>query len=174
MTARVQPSRALAVRAFAALAGRRTGTRPPAVFLTLGRHQQAFWPWLAFAGSLLAPGGLSRAETELVVLRAATLAGSEYELRLHRRIARGVGLSAADVERVAAGPGSDGWTPRQRVLLRAVDRLHAEEDLDDATWADLAGEYGERTALEVVLVAGHYRMLATAIRVARLEPDATR
>lgn len=170
---RVQPSRALAVRAVAAVAGRRTGTRPPAVFLTLGRHRQVFWPWLAFAGSLLAPGGLSRADTELVVLRTATLAGSDYELRLHRRIARGTGLSAADVDRVAAGPDADGWTPPQRVLLRAVDRLHAEEDLDDATWSALVGEHGERTALEVVLVAGHYRMLATAIRVARLRPDPT-
>lgn len=144
------------------------------MFLTLGRHQQVFWPWLAFAGSLLAPGGLSRAETELVVLRTATLSGSDYELRLHRPIARGAGLSAADVDRVSDGPDADGWTARQRVLLRAVDGLHAEEDLDDATWAALAGEYGERTALEVVLVAGHYRMLATAIRVARLQPDPPR
>ncbi|MDO9457484.1 carboxymuconolactone decarboxylase family protein [Nocardioides sp.] len=174
MSARVAPGRGPAVRAFAALAGRRVGTAPPAVFLTLGRHQRVFWPWLAFAGSLLSGGRLSRADTELVVLRVATLCGSDYELSQHRRIARAAGLTRDDVDRVADGPDAAGWTPTQRLLLRVVDALHADEDLDDATWAELVAAFDEPRALEVVLLAGHYRMLATALRTFRVEPDERR
>lgn len=172
--ARLGPSRALPVRAFAALAGRKVGTRPPAVFLTLGRHQRLFWPWLAFAGSLLGGGRLTRRETELVILRVAHLTGSDYELSQHVRIARQAGLSAEEVARTADGPGADGWTPTQQLLLRVVDELHADEDLADATWHALVDHLDERRALEVVLLAAHYRMLATALRVTRVAPDAPR
>ena len=57
-----------------------TGTEPPGVFLTLGRHRRLFWGWLLFAGSLMPGGRLPRRETELVILRVATLAGNDYEL----------------------------------------------------------------------------------------------
>lgn len=174
MTARVRPSRGLLVRGFASLAGRRVRTTPPAVFLTLGRHQRVFWPWLVFAGALLSRGRLTRAETELVILRVATLAGSDYELAQHRGIARAAGLSAAEVARVADGPDAPGWSASQVLLLRVADELHADEDLGDATWAALVAAYDEPGALEVVLLAGHYRMLATALRVARVDPDSPR
>jgi alkylhydroperoxidase family enzyme len=174
VTARLRPSRAPLVRGFAALAGRRTRTAPPAVFLTLGRHQRVFWPWLAFAGALLSGGRLSRSETELVILRVATLAGSDYELAQHRGMARAAGLTAAEVDRVADGPDAAGWSADQTLLLRVVDALHADEDLDDDLWTALVAAYDEPRALEVVLLAGHYRMLATALRVARVEPDAPR
>ena len=89
---------------FARLAGRVTGTEPPAVFLTLGRHRRLFWGWLLFAGALMPGGRLTRRETELVILRVATLCGSDYELTQHRRLGRRAGLSADEIDRVADGP----------------------------------------------------------------------
>ncbi|WP_139978467.1 carboxymuconolactone decarboxylase family protein [Nocardioides litoris] len=171
---RVAPGRGLLVRGFAAVAGRRLGTEPPGVFRTLGRHQRVFWPWLAFAGALLGGGRLTRRETELVILRVGTLAGSDYELAQHRHIARAAGLSAAEVDRVADGPDAAGWSATEALLLRVTDELHATEDLGDDSWAALVDAYDEPRALEVVLLAGHYRMLATALRVARVPPDRPR
>ncbi len=81
----------LLVSGFARLAGRVTGTEPPAVFLTLGRHRRLFWGWLLFAGSLMPGGRLPRRETELVILRVATLSGNDYELTQHRRLGRRAG-----------------------------------------------------------------------------------
>lgn len=178
MTARLAPGRrrdtGLLVQGFARLAGRVQGTEPPAVFLILGRHRRLFWGWLHFAGTMMPGGRLARRETELVVLRVATLCGSEYELTQHRALGRRAGLSAAEVARVAAGPGAPGWDDSDRLLLEVVDELHATEDLTDATWARLRAAREERECLELVMLAGHYRMLATTLTVLRVPPDRSR
>ena len=164
----------LVVSGLARLAGRVTGTEPPAVFLTLGRHRRLFWGWLLFAGSLMPGGRLPRRETELVILRVATLAGNDYELTQHRRLGRRAGLSAEEVDRVAAGPDAAGWGPRERLLLRVADELHARHDLADATWADLRAELDERESIELVMLVGHYTMLATTLTTLRVQPDRPR
>ncbi|WP_435741373.1 carboxymuconolactone decarboxylase family protein [Nocardioides sp. SYSU DS0663] len=154
--------------------GRRSGTRPPAVFLTIGRHRRLFRGWLHFAGRLMPGGRLPRPESELVILRVAHLTGSEYEATQHRGLARRAGLSAAEVERVPLGPDAPGWTERQRLLLRTTDELHADRDLSDLSWTELRSELDEETCLELVMLVGHYELLATTLRVLRVPPDPPR
>ncbi len=175
MTGRIDPRRAgLAVRGFARLAGRVTGTEPPAVFLTLGRHPRLFWSWLLFAGSMMPGGRLSRRSTELVIIRVATLAASDYELTQHRVLGRKAGLSATEVERIAEGPEAAGWSADDGLLLRVTDELFATEDLADDTWSQLRARYSEPECLELVMLIGHYRMLATALTTLRVAPDRPR
>ncbi len=164
----------LLVSGFARLAGRVTGTEPPAVFLTLGRHRRLFWGWLLFAGALMPGGRLPRRQTELVILRVATLAGNEYELTQHRRLGRRAGLSAEEVDRVATGPDAEGWGARERLLLRVTDELHRDRDLSDATWSDLREELDERESIELLMLVGHYTMLATTLTTLRVRPDRPR
>src|SRR3954463_2375399 len=97
--------------------GRATGGRPANVFTTLGRHRGLFRRWLWFAGGLMPGGKLPRADTELVILRVAHNTGCEYEWGHHQRLGQRAGLSPEQVERVRSGPGAEGWTPRQRMLL---------------------------------------------------------
>lgn len=174
MTRLTEGRAGLPVRGFAALAGRVTGTEPPAVFLTLGRHPRLFWSWLLFAGSMMPGGRLPRRDTELVILRVATLAGSEYELTQHRGLGRRAGLTAAEIQRVDDGPDAAGWSAADRLLLSAVDELFATEDLADASWADLRGHYDEPRCLELVMLVGHYRMLGTVLTTLRVAPDRPR
>lgn len=155
-------------------AGRVGGTRPPALFLVLGRHRRLFRGWLRFAGRLMPRGTLPRRETELVILRVAHLRACAYEFEHHRRLGRRAGVTPADVTRVQAGPGADGWTERERVLLAAVDALHHDRDVDDALWRRLRTHLDEKAAIELLLLAGHYEMLATTITALRLEPDPPR
>jgi alkylhydroperoxidase family enzyme len=164
----------LLVSGLARLAGRVTGTEPPGVFLTLGRHRRLFWGWLLFAGSLMPGGRLPRRETELVILRVATLAANDYELTQHRRLGRRAGLSAEEVDRVATGPETAEWGGRDRLLLRVTDELHAQQDLSDATWAELRTELDERECIELVMLVGHYTMLATTLTTLRVQPDRAR
>ncbi len=166
------------VAVFAYAAGRVTGTEPPAVFRTLGKHRRLFWGWLHFAGRLMPGGRLSRRESELVILRVGSRAGSDYELTQHRRLGRRAGLRSDEIARVEAGiaVGEDdaGWGARDAVLLRATDELLATQDLSDATWAALRAELDEREAIELVMLVGHYRMLATALHALRVRPDRPR
>ena len=49
--------------------------------------------------------------------------------------------------------------------------LEQEADLDDGQWAALRTVTTEREAIELLLLVGHYDMLATTLMTLRLEPD---
>lgn len=158
----------------ARVSGRVTGTTPPNVFLVLGRNRRLFRGWIRFAARLMPGGKLPRRDSELVIVRVAHLADCPYELEQHRRLARRAGLSVEEVDRILEGPDAPGWTARQTVLLRAVDELHDQRDLTDATWSALQQHLDEPTRIELVLLAAHYEMLATAITALRVPPDRPR
>ena len=178
MTARISPGSTrdtgLLVQGFARLAGRVTRTAPPAVFLTLGRHRRLFWGWLVFAGALMPGGRLPLRETELVILRVASLSGSAYELAQHRRLGRRAGLTADEISRVELGPSDPAWSARDRLLLRVADSLVSSRDLPDPLWAELRLEVTPAEAIELVMLVGHYAMLATTLNTLRVEPDLPR
>ena len=151
--------------------GAATGGRPPNVMTTLARHRSIFRKWLRFAGALMPGGRLPRADTELLILRVAHSASSEYEWSHHEKIGRAAGLSAAEVERVREGPEADGWSPRQAVLLRACDELHADRKIADATWGELRPLLSDEELIELCLLVGHYEMLAMTLSSLEVEPD---
>ncbi|HET6167657.1 MAG TPA: carboxymuconolactone decarboxylase family protein [Marmoricola sp.] len=159
---------------FSRIAGRATRTAPPAIFTTLGRGRGLFWGWLHFAGRLMPGGKLPRRETELVILRVASLRGCDYEFEHHVRLGRRAGVTAADVERVRAGSTATGWAGHERLLMQVTEELLGTKDLSDATWAELRAAYDERTMIELLLLIGHYDMLATTLMTLRLEPDPAR
>lgn len=159
---------------FARVAGRVSGTEPPAIFTTLARHRRLFWRWLWFAGSLMPRGRLPRADTELVILRVAHLCDCDYEREHHERLARRAGLDHASIARVAEGPQAAGWTPRAALLMRATDELHAERRLADGTWDELGGVYDERQLIELCMLVGHYEMLAMTLNSLGVPPDRKR
>lgn len=162
------------VWAFSRLAGRATGTAPPAIFTTLGRGRGLFWGWLHFAGRLMPGGKLPRRETELVILRVASLRGNDYELTHHTRLAHRAGITPSEVERATTGSTASGWRPHEALLLRVTEELLGNRDLSDATWTDLRATYDERTIIEILLLVGHYDMLATTLATLRLAPDPPR
>ena len=160
--------------AIASILGLASGTERPRLFLIMGRHRRLLRGWLRFASHLMPFGSLPRRETELVILRVAHLRGCRYELDHHIHLGTRAGVTAADVERVVAGPDAAGWSDRERTLLAATDGLVADGDLADDTWAALRGHLEERLAIELVLLVGHYVMLATFLNTLRVEPDRRR
>ena len=121
------------------------------------------------------PGGkLPRRGTELVILRVACLRGCDYEFEHHVRLGARAGVTPADVARVRAGSAADGWQPQERLLMRVTEELLATRDLSDPTWAELRASYDERRVIELLLLVGHYDMLATTLLTLRVQPDASR
>lgn len=177
-TTRIEPGRRsdVGLLAWAAsdVAGRVAGTGPPNLFLTLGRHRRLFRGWLRFAGRLMPGGLLPRRETELVILRVAHLRGCDYEWDHHVRLGRRAGVTPTDLDHIRVGAIADGWSTRERAVLTAVDELDRDDDLTDATWDGLRAHLGPREAIELLLLVGHYRMLATTIGTLRIAPDRPR
>jgi alkylhydroperoxidase family enzyme len=73
-----------------------------------------------------------------------------------------------------AGPGATGWTARERALLTAVDELHENRDVSDATWSELSAHLDDARLVELLMLVGHYEMLATTLHTLRVAPDRPR
>ena len=149
------------------------GGRTVNIFTTFVRHPGLFRKWLPFGGKLLA-GKLPARDRELLILRTGWLCESSYEWAQHVPIARAAGVTEAQVEAVADGPDAAVWAPFEATLLRAVDELHEDGTIGDATWAALAERYDERQLIEVPMVVGHYHMVAFTLNSlgVPLEPGA--
>jgi AhpD family alkylhydroperoxidase len=140
----------------------------------MGRNRGLFRRWLLFAGGLMPGGGLPRRDTELVILRVSHLTGAEYEAVHHRRMGLAAGLTAEQVEAVETDAATGPFSVRQRLLLAAVDELHADDEIGAETFAALRRELSDRDLVELCMLAGHYRMLAGLINSLGIEPDVHR
>ncbi|MCW2825500.1 MAG: 4-carboxymuconolactone decarboxylase [Aeromicrobium sp.] len=156
--------------AFATLAGRVVGGSKPHVFTTLGRQRRLFRAWLHFSGRLMPGGRLPRRESELVILRIATLRDCEYERRHHLRLGRRAGVTEeqiAHLDDLAWG----GWSRRELALLTAATSLVETKNLDDATWAELRTHLDEPDTIELLLLCGQYDSLATTLLTLKVQPE---
>lgn len=118
-------------------------------------------------------------EREIVIDRTCVRCGCEYEWGVHTLVfAEKARLTRDQVTSlVHGGPGDPCWSvTRERLLITAVDALHDTSDIDDASWALLAGNFDERQLLDLLLLSGWYHAIAFAARVIRvpLEPGAPR
>jgi 4-carboxymuconolactone decarboxylase len=138
---------------------------------TLARHMDVFRKYSAYAGQLLMTGVLPARDKELAVLRTAWLCQGEFEWGSHVPIARVAGLTDGDIERVTRGPDAPGWKTEDAVVLRAVDELHLNGTISDATWSLLAARYDERQLIEFPLVIGQYHTVAFVQNSLRIELD---
>ncbi|MFI1912899.1 nitroreductase family deazaflavin-dependent oxidoreductase [Nocardia sp. NPDC020380] len=114
---------------------------------------------------------LSRVDCELATLRTAWNVGARYEWHHHVYAARFSGLSLPTVERVTAGPEADGWSEQQRLLLRAVDDLHAERVIAEPTFQALAQHLSHAQLVDLCMLVGHYEMLAMTLNTFGIEPE---
>jgi alkylhydroperoxidase family enzyme len=137
--------------------------RPLNIFTTLVRHPTLFKNWMAFAGYVLLGSSLPPRERELVLLRVGWVCRSEYEFGQHRLIARACGVSDDEIRRVTHGPADPGWSDRDRTLLQAVDELHADQMIEDATWTALCGAWSDKQILDLLFAVGQYTLVSMVL-----------
>jgi alkylhydroperoxidase family enzyme len=163
---RIAPARprelAPLARLVAVIAGRVTGTGPPNIFTTFGRHPRLFRSWLRYSARLMPFGQLPRRDTELVILRVAWRCRSAYEWHQHVALGLRMGLTPDEVAGVAES-AAGGFSERQRALLAVTDQLLARRALSDTTWSAVQSTLSEREAIELCLLVGNYQGLASAV-----------
>jgi alkylhydroperoxidase family enzyme len=135
------------------------GDRAPNLFTTLVRHPALFRTWLAFCMRLLTNSVFPSRERELLIIRTAWLCGSTYELGHHLGLGADEGLTEHDLAAVT-GDGPPAWTPREQLLITAVDELHANHTIRDATWHELSPLLTTEQLIELPMLVGHYILLA--------------
>lgn len=153
-----------------ALAGRVIGGTRPNIFTTLGRQRKLFRGWLYYSGKLMPGGRLPRRESELVILRIATIRECEYERRHHVRIGRKAGVTPAQIDHLADETWP-GWTERERAFFAAADQFVDDKYIDDSTWAALSEHLSEPELIEFLLLCGQYDSLATVLLTLKVQPE---
>lgn len=148
---------------FSALFGR---ADIPDVITVLHQHPRLFWPWLLFASRLMPYGRLPAALREKLILRTAWNCRSRYEWGQHVEIALKAGVSDAEIVAVAQGPAA--CSGSDRLALQACDELCRDKQVSDATWQALANVFSEKELIELLLLVGHYEMIAGFLNSAGL------
>jgi alkylhydroperoxidase family enzyme len=136
------------------------------------RHPALAKAFLTFNNHVATASTLSKRIRELLILRISWLRRSEYEFVQHLVLARNAGLSDAELEWVQLGPAAPGWAPEDADVLRAVDELHADARIHDATWARLSAVFSTEQIMDLVFAVGCYEVLAMAFKTfgVQLEP----
>ena len=65
---------------------------------------------------------------------------------------------------MAAGPAAEGWSRADRALLQAVDELHDDQLVTDATWDELSLDWDTEQLMDIVFTVGIYTQIAMALR----------
>ena len=116
--------------------------------------------WQPFAYYVLRTSTLPPHDRETLILRIGWLNQSQYEFTQHVRVAKGIGFTDEDIERVKTGPEASGLVPFDVALLRAVDQLKAKSFVDDAVWSVLKTRYDEKQLMDVVVTTGQYNIIS--------------
>lgn len=152
------------------------GMEPIGLFRTLAKNPRVLRR--IRRGGLLDPGSITLRQRELVILRTTALAGAEYEWGVHVAFfAAAAGLDAAALAATVHGaPDASAWRPDEALILRLCDELHATARVSDETWAALAAAFSEEQRIELLVLAGLYRMISYVVHGTgvALEPEAPR
>ena len=100
---------------------------------------------------------------EILILRVGWLCQAQYEFGQHTRFGKAAGLSDEEVRRITDGPAAKGWDPFEATLLRAVDELHGDHFISNATWAALSERYNTQQLMDLVFTVGQYTLVCMAL-----------
>jgi 4-carboxymuconolactone decarboxylase len=127
-----------------------------------------FVPWIE---QLIARSKLPPRDREVLVLRVLGLGRDTYELHHHEMIAKGAGMSEAEI--AAATHGGASLSDWDQALMRAAEELVGEQRIADETWARLGARYDEEQLMEVVFLVGCYNTMAMLTRSFGMEIEAS-
>ena len=141
------------------------------ILATLAHHPKLLKRWMVFGNHVLSKSSLPARERELVILRIGWLCRSEYEWGQHVAIARRVGVTDEEIDRVTRGPEAEGWSVLDRALLQATDELHADAFVSDETWAILAEHLDTEQRLDLIFAVGQYTLVSMALNSLGVQRD---
>jgi alkylhydroperoxidase family enzyme len=130
------------------------------IYRTLAHHPKMTEKWSTFAAYILRKSTLPPRDREILILRIGWLCRCEYEFGHHTPIGKSAGLTSEEIARIPEGPNAPGWDPFEATLLRAVDELHSDAFISDATWNALAKIYHEKQLMDLVMTVGEYNLVS--------------
>lgn len=146
----------------------------PLIFRAFHLHPELASRVRPLGAGLLAHGRLPTRDRELVIDRVTARHGAEHEWGLHASVyGPAAELTQQQLASTVNGPrGSpELWSRSDLELFDAVDELSDTTRLGDAAWERLRGRYDDRQLLELIVLVGWYRTIASICNTLELEPE---
>ena len=142
---------------------------PLKLFRTIAHHPNVLERFRQIGSSLLSFGTLDAVERETVIHRVTARAGASYEWGVHAAVfAPEVGV---DADLLWHGSADDVADERQRLLVRLADELHDTATVSDGLWAELEGRWPPAQLVELLALAGFYRLVSYLVNALQIEAE---
>lgn len=144
------------------------GLEPLNLFRTLAVHSELASRMRPLGAGLLGHPRITPRERELVILRTCALNGAEYEWGVHAAFFGELSQSEID----GTLPGSDHeYGERDALLIALADELHDTGTVSPELWERLAGRWSDVQLIELIVLAGLYRLVSYLVNGLRIEPE---
>jgi uncharacterized peroxidase-related enzyme len=146
----------------------------PNIFLLLARRPEEFRAFLAYHDALMEkPGGLTKAEREMIVVATSALNRCLYCVLAHGAILRIRAKDPLVADRVATNWRKADLSPRHAAMLEfAVKVSRAAEEVCEADYAALAAAgFSDDDAWDIVAIAAFFAMSNRLANAFALRPN---
>ena len=106
-----------------------------------------------------------------MILRVGWNAQAVYEFGQHTVIGKRCGLTDDEIVALTKSPHDHDWSSDDRALIALADDLHADDCVSDGTWLALADRWSEAELVELLIVAGFYRLVSGFLNSAGVQLD---
>jgi len=146
----------------------------PNVFLVLARRPDEFRAFFAYHDALMdKPGGLTKAEREMIVVATSNANQCQYCVIAHGAILRIRAKNPLIADQVAINYRKADITPRQRAMLdfamKVALEAHAVGDADIAALS--AHGFGEEDVWDIAAIAAFFAMSNRLANVSSMRPN---
>jgi alkylhydroperoxidase family enzyme len=144
--------------------------KPVNLYRALGNHPALTAAWTEFANAIRHDSRTPRALRELMILRTAQIAKSEYEWAHHLRMARKAEVSEAKIAALAGWRASREFDARERAALALTEAVMAC-NVSDEVHAEVRKHFSDAEFVELSLTAGFYAMVSRMLDAMRVDLD---
>ena len=144
--------------------------KPVNLYRALGNHPALTAAWTEFANAIRHDSRTPRALRELMILRTAQVAHSEYEWAHHLRMARRSHVSEAKIAALAGWRTSKEFDAKERAALALTEAVMAC-NVTDEVHAEVKQHFSDTEFVELSLTAGFYAMVSRMLDAMRVELD---
>ena len=146
----------------------------PNVFLVLAHRPDEFRAFFAYHDALMdKPGGLTKAEREMIVVATSAMNDCQYCVIAHGAILRVRAKNALVADQVAVNYRKADITPRQRAMLDFAVKVAADSGrVDEADFAALrAAGFSDEDAWDIAAIAAFFGMSNRMANVTGMRPN---
>ena len=147
------------------------GARILNLYKVAAHSPKVFLNLIRLGNSVIGRMELSPRLREIVILRVATLTGSEYEWAQHTPVALQVGVTQKQLDTIPDWKNSSEFNNEERAVLQYADEVAQKVEVSDQTFNMLKSFFNEQAIVELTITIGYYGMLARLLVPLQVEVD---